>query len=104
MRTLCFDVKGQKLTRAPDSDFSGLVRGTAGYLHAKFSTDSEWNGCKKAAAFCDMTGKEFAAPVINGVCEIPKEALAGEVFSVCLAGMRAGYKITTNKLYIEQGG
>lgn len=104
MRTLCFNVKGQKLSRAPECDFSGIVRGTAGYLKAQFATDGEWIGCKKAAAFYDIFGKEHAAPVIDGVCEIPKEALNGEVFAVRLTGMRAGYKITTNKLFIEQEG
>lgn len=104
MRTLRFNVTGQKLARAPECDFSGIVRGTSGYLKAQFATDGEWNGCKKAAAFYDMFGNEHAAPVIGGECEIPKEALGGEIFAVRLTGMRAGYKITTNKLFIEQEG
>lgn len=104
MRTLRFDVRGQKLSRAPDCDFSGLVRGTNGYLKALFVTDGEWNNCKKAAAFYTVDGKEFAAPVVGGECEIPAEALIGEVFSVRLIGLRVDYKITTNKLFIEQEG
>jgi len=102
MRTLRFDVRGQKLTCAPGCDFSGLVRGTDGYLRALFATDGDWSGCKKAAAFYTVTGKEHAAPVINGECVIPKAVLSGEVFGVRLIGKRKGYTITTNKLFIEQ--
>ena len=34
MRTLEFDVRGQKLEKREGSDFSGLVAGTDGYLQA----------------------------------------------------------------------
>lgn len=104
MRTLRFDVNGQKLACSPGCDFSGLVRGTEGYLRAAFATDGDWSGCKKAAAFYTVTGKEYAAPVINGECEIPHEVLGGVVFGVRLIGMREDYKITTNIKYIEQEG
>ena len=104
MRTLRFDVNGQKLTCAPGCDFTGLVRGTEGYLRAAFSTDGAWSGCKRAAAFFTVTGKEHARPVIDGECEIPPQVLTGQVFGVRLVGMRADYKITTNIIYIEQEG
>ena len=104
MRSLRFDVNGQKLTCAPGCDFSGLVRGTSGYLRAAFATDGAWSGCKRAAAFYTVTGKEHARPVIDGECEIPAEVLGGPVFGVRLVGMREDYKITTNIVYIEQEG
>ena len=48
-RTLVFKINRQKIEK--DGDFSGLVKGTRGYLQASFSYTNEWNGCKKAAVF-----------------------------------------------------
>lgn len=104
MRILRFIVQGQALKKAPGCDFSGIVPGTEGYLKARFEFDSEWDGCKKAASFFRAGGAEFAAPVVNGECEIPPEALTREKFSVSVTGKRTGFRITTNKIDVHQGG
>lgn len=104
MRTLRFIVHGQQLKPAPGCDFTGLVPGTVGYLEAQFEFDSEWNGCAKAASFFRFGGKEFAAPIVNGRCEIPAEALEKEVFKVSVTGARKGFRITTNRIDVYQKG
>lgn len=104
MRTLRFIVQGQRLKPAPGCDFTGLVPGTVGYLRAQFEFDSEWNGCAKAASFFRLGGKEFAAPITNGSCLIPAESLTKEVFQVSVTGARQGFRITTNRIDVHQGG
>ena len=100
-RALRFIVQGQAIKLDPACDFSGLVAGSVGYLHAEFQLDSAWNGCKVAASF--WQGKnEHAALLRNGTCLIPAEALTGKLFGVSLTGMRQDYRITTNRIYIEQ--
>lgn len=51
MRILKFKVENQKIYQDPSCDFTGLVKGTSGYLKAFFSFSPEWNGCKIAASF-----------------------------------------------------
>ena len=48
-----------------------------------FFVSNEWKGCKKVAGFTKL-GKEYYAPVINGRCQIPKEALTFTSFEVRL--------------------
>lgn len=104
MRVLRFDVDRQLLKPAQNCDFSGIVPGSAGYLLARFSFDGEWNGCKKAASFYGSNGLEYAAPIVNGTCEIPENALIGRFFEVSVKGVRDGFKITTNRLIVRQEG
>lgn len=101
MRILKFIVKGQEIIRDPACDFSGLVAGTEGYLKARFDFDKDWDGCKKVASFW-KNRKEYAAPVINGECEIPAEALTWNAFKISVTGIRQGYKIITNQIEITQ--
>lgn len=103
MRTLRFIVDGQSIKKDPSCDFKGLVPGTKGYLEASFQFSDEWKNCKKAAVFTAL-GQEHAVPVINGKCEIPEKALTWRVFSVKVAGIRDGYRITTNKVEVSQDG
>ena len=58
---------------------------------------------QKVAGFTKL-GKEYYAPVINGRCQIPKEALTFTSFEVRLYGKREGYRITTNSVTIHQEG
>ena len=104
MRVLRFDINRQLLKPAQECDFSGIVRGTAGYLYARFDFDSEWNGCKKAASFFAVDGQERAVPIINGMCEIPPETLGGRFFEVSIKGVRKDFVITTNRLVVRQEG
>lgn len=103
MRTLKFIVDGQSIKKDPSCDFKGLVPGTKGYLEAHFQFSDEWKNCKKAAVFGSL-GQEYAVPLINGKCEIPEKALTWRLFSVKVAGIRDGYRITTNKVEVLQNG
>ena len=44
MRILKFIDDGQRLTKDPSCDFSGIVRGSKNYLMAHFLLSSEWTG------------------------------------------------------------
>lgn len=103
LRTLEFDIRGQRLEKREGSDFSGLVAGTAGYLRAKFwFYGNEWRGCAKAASFF-VDGVEHAAMLdSNDACIIPKEALTGHKFYVSVTGIRKGFKIKTTKTDVKQ--
>lgn len=101
MRTLKFIITGQKITKDPDCDFSGIVAGTEGYLRAEFSFSEEWQGCRMAAVFSSLR-KEYPRPIKNGSCEIPAEALAWDYFGVRVVGQRENYRITTNEIKIKQ--
>ena len=101
MRTLKFIITAQAITKDPDCDFSGIVAGTQGYLQAEFSVSQEWAGCRMAAVFSSL-GKEYPRPVIEGKCEIPKEALTWDNFGVRVVGEKEGYRITTNEVKVTQ--
>lgn len=95
MAEAAFRADGQALSlvSAPAS----LVRGTRGYLTARFDLSAEWDGCRVAA---DFGG--FAAPVTGGRCAVPDEALRARRVPVHLVGERDGYRITSTTAYIVQ--
>lgn len=101
MRVLRFIANGQILEPDPECDFTGLVSGTKGYLHAEFEFDNDWIGCRVAASFFSPD-KEYPAIVEDGICEIPEGALSFRYFYVQLTGVRDGYKITTNRQIVRQ--
>jgi hypothetical protein len=102
-RILEFEVDKQRLTKKRSCDFSHIVSGTVGYLKAKFYfSQSEWEGCKKAASFW-IDDKEHAVLLDNDdTCDIPETALMSDRFSVSVTGLRDGYKITTTKTKVKQ--
>lgn len=102
MRTLKFYVEGQNLRKDSKSDFSGIIRGSRGYLQCSFSLSKEWGGCKIAASFWHYDKEIDAAPVIGGKCTIPDSVTDYREFEVSLVGDRKGYRITTNRIKIEQ--
>ena len=103
MRSLNFIAMGQNLQKDPVCDFSGLVKGSKGYLQAHFSFDAEWSGCGKVAVFTRL-GKEYPAKLSADICMIPEEALSYSRFNVHVVGVRDGFRIQTNDLKIEQEG
>lgn len=103
MRSLNFFAMGQNLQKAPTCDFSGLVKGSKGYLQAHFSFDAEWTGCGKVAVFTRL-GKEYPAKLSADTCIIPEEALSYSRFNVRVVGVRDGFRIQTNDVEIEQEG
>lgn len=102
MRVLNFDVIEQKLQKNPKSDFSGIVRGSRGYLQCSFSLSKEWANCKIAASFWRFDEEIDAAPVIGGSCTIPDSVTDYREFEVSLVGIRDSYRITTNRVKVEQ--
>lgn len=103
MRLLNFNVDAQKVTKAPDCDFTNIVAGTSGYLRAHFTFSPEWNDCVKIAQFW-RGEKEHAVLIENGECDIPSEALKGPTFRVSVTGKRGEYRITTDRVLVRQGG
>ena len=102
MRTLEFNVNGQRLKKKSDCDFSGIVAGSVGYLRAKFYFSKEWDGCKKAASFW-REGLEYAVLLDeNDSCLIDSTALTDDCFEVSVTGMRAGYNIKSGKVKVRQ--
>lgn len=105
MRTLRFDVDAQKISPDPACDFSGIVPGTAGYLHAKFEFSPEWRGLAKVAEFRRYSTDEvFPEKIINGECVIPAEALRGKKWYVNVVGKRGNIRMTTDRAEVKQEG
>lgn len=102
MRVLNFNVNGQKLHRDHESNFAGIIQGSKGYLQCGFNLSREWDGCKVAASFWRFDQEIDAAPVIGGNCTIPDSVTDYREFEVSLVGVRKGYRITTNRVKIEQ--
>ena len=103
MRSLNFIAVGQNLQKDPTCDFTGIVKGSKGYLQAHFSFDDEWSGCGKVAVFTRL-GKEYPVKLSADTCTIPEEALQYSRFNVHGIGVRDGFRIQTNDLKIEQEG
>lgn len=107
MRALKFVVDGQILKQDPRCDFSNLVPGSENYLKVEFSFDKEWAGCIKVAGFYSVMGQEYEPQILdeNGSCPIPSEATKRKAFTIKVIGQRPdGFKITTNKVTINQNG
>ena len=102
MRILEFKVEAQILECI--GDFSNLVQGTSGYLHASFEFSEEWKSCEKIVSFFDRKGNEYAVRAINNKCLIPKEVLDYRHFRMMVTGIKSNYKIVTNKIKVIQGG
>lgn len=106
MRTLRFIIDGQRITQDPSCDFTGLVPGTEGYLKAEFSFSPEWTGCVKVASFYSIMGEEFPCQVLmdGKSCNIPAKATKNRIFKVQVLGKRNDFKITTNRVEVNQNG
>jgi hypothetical protein len=106
VRTLKFIVDQQALKKDPSCDFSGLIKGTKGYLKAHFVFSSDWDGCAKVIGFSSNTGVEYKPQVLDETnsCVIPEEALKRQTFNIQAFGKRDGYFILTNKISIVQDG
>lgn len=105
MRILEFDVKQQRLTKKMGCNFSGLVAGSIGYLHAKFHfSENEWDKCAvRIARFWIGTQEHAKSLDENNSCVIPPEVLVGSKFEVSVIGATPGYQIETNKITVRQG-
>ena len=104
MRILEFNVAKQRITKKQDCDFSGLVAGSVGYLHAKFHfSENEWNRCTDKIARFWIGEQEYATLLgDDNACVIPTEVLTGKRFEVSVLGAADGYRIETNKINVRQ--
>lgn len=101
MRALVFDVNDQIIEKNSNCDFDNIVSGTEGYLVAKFRFNKEWEGYGKVAVFTNLS-KTCPRIVKGNECIIPKEALDGDKFTVSVTGVKAGQRLTTNSVTVEQ--
>lgn len=101
MRVLDFIVDKQHISKAPTCDFDGLVAGTKGYLVARFSFSSEWNGYRRAAIF-KYNGKSYPVALKNNMCGVPP-AVTGDSFKVTVGGLdKDGNKLTCDAVTVIQ--
>ena len=98
-RILSFRVVGQRIEKY--SGFSGLVKGTKGYLQAAFDCSEEWKRCKKAAVFC-VGEKDYPVPLVDGKCDIPDEVTEKANWRVKLIGKCEAYQILTDEVEVAQ--
>lgn len=103
MRTLEFEVNGQRLSKKTDCDFANIVANSVGYLRAKFYFEpDDWRDCKKVAGFWSG-GQEYAALLDDeDSCVIPKEALTRHYFLVQVTGANEYRRIKTTKIEVSQ--
>lgn len=85
MRILEFNVDKQKIVKG--GNFEGLIAGSKGYLKARFSFSSEWNGYRKAAVFKCLSG-EYPVLINGCMCDVPDEVAACMSFKVSVVGKR----------------
>lgn len=103
MRILRFNVEKQRITKQKDCDFSGIVAGSVGYLHAKFYFSEEWNPCvTKIARFWNSGNEHSVILDTNNECDIPSEALTTKVFEVSVMGVAPSFRIESNKTKVRQ--
>lgn len=99
MRVLEFAVDKQNITKR--NDFSGLIAGSKGYLKARFSFSSEWNGYRKVAVFTCKTG-EYPVLINGCMCDVPDEAAACNSFKVHVVGRRGNETMTSGRVTVIQ--
>ena len=105
VRKLKFIVDGMIIKPDPECDFNNLVPGSEEYLQAEFSFSKDWYNYVKVAAFYSVMGNEFPPKQIKeGVCMIPKEALARREFQIQIVGKKDLTKKKTNSITITQNG
>lgn len=104
MRDLQFTVDEQTLSAS--GDILNIVRGSKGYLRCRFAfCQDSWKRCNVVVVFESESNTEYAVPLNrDGVCDVPDEVTDGKHFKIRLIGVRGDYRITTNKILINQGG
>ena len=100
-RDLDFVVNGQRLTKAPNSNFSGIVAGSKGYLNCRFEFSEEWRNLKKAVQF-KIGDDPLYKPLINNECKIPDEVTDSTRIHVSVIGKDSSTYLTTNTAVIIQ--
>lgn len=103
MRNISFRAHGQSLERVKAEDEGPIVRGTKGYLQARFELDAPWKGRRVVARFFDERGREHAVEAERRRCMVPDAVTDGKRFSVSLVGAgKDGSRLTTNRVTVYQ--
>ena len=107
MRTLEFEVRGQKLERKKSCRWENIVAGSVNYLRVKFYFyGNEWTDYDKAVSFfADGSGGLKEDGVLldnNDSCVIPARILIGPEFSLSVSGIKGNNMIKTNRVTVEQ--
>lgn len=99
MQTLEFTVHSQTLIW--ENPGRSPVENTRGYLYARFTTDTEWDGMNKTAVFRAGTRAPVLVPLTDSnTVQVPPECLVRGQMSVGLIGMDAGgtVRIVTQRM------
>lgn len=105
MRILKFLVDGQSIRQDPSCDFSGIIKGSKGYLQAEFVFNDEWKDLFKVAQFRKYsTSDPISVPIIGNKCMIPDEVTDGRKWIVDVVGKRGDRRLTTNMVEVKQIG
>lgn len=109
MRTLKFIVNGQKLSKDPNCDFSGIVAGTKGYLKAEFIFSDEWKDLIKVLGYSSNRMKEDIVFIKDDSILIPESILGDSRLIFRITGVRSlnssnDLTIVTNKVRVTQEG
>ena len=106
MRTLEFEVRGQKLERKKSCRWENIVAGSVNYLRVKFYFyGNEWTEYDKAVSFFadgKDAGEEGVLLDNNDSCVIPARILIGPEFSLSVSGIKGNNMIKTNRVTVEQ--
>lgn len=103
MRTLQFNIEGQKLMK--EGDFSNIVRGSKGLLQCRFNFIGRDVLDSKIIAVFERDKKEYAIPVdIDGTCMVPDEITDSPCFKLKLISVRDKCKMSTDSIIIRQEG
>lgn len=99
MREINFEVNEQRILK---KSASPIVRGSKGYLKARFHFSNDWKGFKKIASFYDEYNREHAVRVDSTEsCMVPDEVTDGQFFIVKLTGVLGNSRITTHKVKVR---
>lgn len=101
MRTLKFNIEGQRIKKNPECDFSGIIAGTKGYLDCEFEFSREWAGLAKAAVFKAADYVKYM-PLVNNRCSIPDEVTDSTRIHVSVVGKDNTMMLSTNTAVILQ--
>lgn len=103
MRTLKYNIVGQKIERNIECSFDNIVRGTNNYINLLFTFDTDWNNTIKVISMKNSEGQETNRVVENNQISLPLHVTDGSMFSFELYGKHIdGTIIRTNTEFVWQ--
>ena len=103
MKTLPFEVNGQKLEKSDNESFESLIRGSTGYLKCSFTFDESWDGYTKAVEFLSIESPKYFFLNKDNTIDIPSNITSLPYFNVKLIGILGKEsKFSTNAVLVKQ--